>query len=63
MLEGRCPLCLQTRHYDIENKHYCRFQNTERLVCAECLKEIEDHLRPTWQIVARRVFPRCTKNL
>lgn len=63
MPEGRCPLCLQIRQYDVEKQNYCRYQNTERLVCAICLKEIENHLRPTWQIIAGRVFPRSTKNL
>lgn len=62
MQEERCPLCLRIKHYDIANKTYYRFQNTERLVCEPCAKEVENRLRPTWQIVAGRVFPRSTKN-
>lgn len=63
MQEGRCPLCLQIRTFDLEHQSYCRFQNTERLVCEVCLKEIENQMRPTWQIIAGRVFPRSTRNL
>jgi len=60
MQEERCPLCLKIRAFDLENEVYNRFQNSERLVCMECSQEIEHRLRPTWQIVGGRIFPRNT---
>ena len=61
MKEERCPLCLKWQVYNLEEKTYPRFQNSERLVCEQCAREVMDHLRPTWQIIANRVFPRSTK--
>ena len=58
MQEERCPLCLRIRAYDIEQQEYYRFQNSERLICRECGQEIETRLRPTWQIIGKRVFPK-----
>lgn len=60
IVHERCPLCLRTREYMPERYEYVRYQNTERLVCVECEREIRNRLRPTWQIVGTRVFPRST---
>jgi hypothetical protein len=60
-MEDRCPLCLKIFQFDIENTSYLRFQNSERLVCPKCAAEIKGHMRPTWQIISGRVFPKSTK--
>jgi hypothetical protein len=62
IMEDRCPLCLQIKQFDIENGDYLKFQNTERLVCKQCASEIRGQMRPTWQIISGRVFPRSTKS-
>ncbi|GEM_PF-782301 len=62
VMEDRCPLCLQIKQFDIENVSYLKFQNTERLVCKQCAAEIRGQMRPTWQIISGRVFPRSTKS-
>ncbi|MBF0405979.1 MAG: hypothetical protein HQM10_01390 [Candidatus Riflebacteria bacterium] len=58
MAQEKCPLCLKIKNFDVEEVSYLKYQNTERLVCIECRKEIEGHLRPTWQIVGNRIFPK-----
>jgi len=63
MQEARCPMCMKMAVFNVETETYCRFQNTERLVCNICRREVENNLRPTWQIVAGRVFPRSLRNL
>lgn len=62
MPEERCPLCLQNKLYQLEDVSYYKFQNTERLVCEECGLEVLHMLRPTWQIIAGRIFPKSTKH-
>ena len=62
IMEDRCPLCLQIKKFDIEHIDYLKFQNTERLVCKQCDAEIRGQMRPTWQIISGRVFPRSTKS-
>lgn len=62
MQEERCPLCLKIKNFDVDNQNYLRFQNTERMVCSDCSADIRHLLRPTWQIIAGRVFPKSTKN-
>jgi hypothetical protein len=61
MQEERCPLCLILKSYDVETTAYCKYQNTERLVCGECASEIRNLSRPTWQIIAGRVFPKSLR--
>ncbi len=61
-MEDRCPLCLKIREYKIPELTYLKYQNSERLVCQECAEEIRGQMRPTWQIIAGRVFPRSLKN-
>lgn len=63
MVKARCPLCLQIKEFNIEKEEYIKFQNTDKLVCKSCTNEIECHMRPTWQIISGRVFPKSTKNL
>ena len=58
MPEERCPMCLKICPFDLENQEYYRFQNTERLVCRPCAIEVETRLRPSWQIIGKRVFPK-----
>lgn len=60
MQEERCPMCLKFRVFDVETRQYYRYQNSERLVCEICAREIENHLRPTWQIIGRRIFPKSS---
>lgn len=60
MKEERCPLCLRFQPFDLENQKYYKLQNTERLVCRDCGREIDHHMRPTWQVIAGRVFPKST---
>ena len=62
MQEERCPMCLRIQPYEIDKRTYFRFQNSERLVCAECSKDVENQLRPNWQIVGTRIFPKSLKN-
>lgn len=59
-MQDRCPLCLKIKQYDLENKTYLKYQNTERLVCEKCSKEIEANTRPTWQIISNRIFPKSS---
>ncbi len=58
----RCPLCLKMQEYHVDEREYLRFQNTARLVCAECEKEVRNRMRPTWTIVGNRVFPCSSLN-
>jgi hypothetical protein len=58
MPEERCPMCLKMQPFDLENQEYYKFQNTERLVCAKCAYEVETRLRPSWQIIGKRFFPK-----
>jgi hypothetical protein len=51
-------MCLKFCEYDLETKEYLKFQNTERLICRQCAAEVENQLRPTWQIVGKRIFPK-----
>jgi hypothetical protein len=60
-MKDRCPLCLKIKEFDTETQSYLKFQNTERLVCEKCADEIRGHMRPTWQIITGRVFPKSTK--
>lgn len=60
-MQDRCPLCLVMKDYDLEKDVYLKFQNTQRLVCKQCAAEVQGHMRPTWQVIAGRVFPRSTK--
>jgi hypothetical protein len=60
-MQDRCPLCLKFKDFDTENRNYLRFQNSERLVCRECESELKGQMRPTWQIMSGRVFPKSTK--
>lgn len=60
-MEDRCPLCLKFKNFDIKQESYLKFQNTEKLVCEKCAGEIRDGMRPTWQILSGRIFPRSTK--
>lgn len=62
-MQDRCPLCLMIKEYDLEKNDYLKYQNTPRLVCRQCAEEIQGHMRPTWQIMAGRVFPKSTRNL
>lgn len=62
IMEDRCPLCLQIKEFDIEHVDYLKFQNTERLICKQCAAEIRGQMRPTWQVISGRVFPRSTKS-
>jgi superfamily II helicase len=60
-MEDRCPLCLIIKKYNLEEKKYLKFQNTEKLICDQCAEEIKGHMRPTWKIMAGRVFPQSTR--
>lgn len=60
-MEDRCPLCLKYKEYNLEENVYLRLQNTGRLVCEDCANQIRDGIRPTWQIIAGRIYPRSTK--
>ncbi len=62
-MKEKCPLCLVDKEYDLEIKKYLKFQNTQRLVCEKCASEIAGHMRPTWQVIAGRVFPKSTRYL
>jgi len=62
-MEDRGPLCLKIQKFDIHKKSYLKFQNSERLVCEKCAKEIEENSRPTWQIISNRVFQKSLKNV
>jgi len=63
VMEDRCPLCLKMKEFRIPEVGYLKFQNSERLVCQECAEEIRGQMRPTWQIIANRVFPRSMRNV
>ncbi len=60
-MEDKCPLCLKSVEFEPEKNTYLKYQNSERLVCPRCADEIRGHMRPTWQIISGRVFPRSTK--
>lgn len=61
-MQDRCPLCLKIKEFDIPEEVYLKYQNTERLVCKKCEAEVVGQMRPTWQIIANRVFPRSLRN-
>ncbi len=61
-MEDRCPLCLKVMEFNIEEEEYLKYQNTERLVCHKCSEEVKGQMRPTWQIIANRIFPRSMRN-
>ena len=62
-MEDRCPLCLKMKEFNVPEEEYLKYQNTERFVCKKCADEIKGQMRPTWQIIAGRVFPRSLRNL
>lgn len=62
-MEDKCPLCLKIKEFNITESSYLKYQNSERLVCNECAEEVRGQMRPTWQIIAGRVFPRSLRNL
>lgn len=62
-MEDRCPLCLKIKEFKIPEVDYLKFQNSERPVCQACAEEVRGQMRPTWQIIAGRVFPRSLRNL
>lgn len=62
-MEDRCPLCLKIIEFELQKKSYLKFQNSERLVCEKCAKEIEENSRPTWQIISNRVFQKSLRNV
>ena len=55
-------MCLKIQVYEIEKRTYFRFQNSERLVCLECTREVESQMRPNWQIIGTRIFPKSLRN-
>ncbi len=51
------------KEFNVPEEEYLKYQNTERYVCKRCAEEIKGQMRPTWQIIAGRVFPRSLRNL
>lgn len=61
LMQIRCPLCFKIKDFDLEQDDYLKFQNTLKPVCQSCSSDIRDQVRPTWQIIAGRVFPKSNK--
>jgi superfamily II helicase len=62
-MEEKCPLCLKNKNYEPEKVKYFKYKNSERYICEKCGDEIKANIRPTWQIIANRVFPKSLKNV
>lgn len=60
-MKDRCPLCFKVAEYDMDARTYIKFQNTERLICEKCAAEVKSQMRPTWQIISGRVFPKSNR--